>query len=49
MCFGVADRPDLLARCEAGGLSVNRVPKGDVELAFVQDYDGNLVEIKELA
>ena len=47
LCLEVEDREDLLERCRAAGLSVNRVPKGDSLLVFIEDFDGNLYEIKE--
>ena len=49
LCLEVKDREGFLGKCEAMGLMVKRVPKGDFLLTFVQDYDGNLFEIKELA
>lgn len=49
LCLEVKNREEFLAKCDAMGLRVKRVPKGDFFLTFVQDYDGNLFEIKELA
>ena len=48
LCLEVKNREGFLGKCEAVGLTVKRVPKGDSLLTFVQDYDGNLFEIKEL-
>ncbi len=28
-------------------VEVKRIPKGDSLLAFIEDYDGNLFEVKE--
>lgn len=47
LCLEVEDREEFLARCQSGGLAVNRILKGDTPLTFVEDYDGNLFEIKE--
>jgi catechol 2,3-dioxygenase-like lactoylglutathione lyase family enzyme len=49
LCLEVGDREAFLARCRSVGLRVNLVPKGDAVLCFVEDFDGNLYEIKELA
>ncbi len=48
LCLEVADREEFLGRCYAADLEVNQVQKGDSLVVFVQDYDGNLYEIKEL-
>ena len=45
-CLEVDDRDVFLERCEAAGLQVSRVPKGEKLLTFIRDYDGNLYEIK---
>jgi len=47
LCLEVKDREAFAERCQETGLLVNRVPKGDSLLFFVEDYDGNLFEIKE--
>ena len=47
VCLEVEDRETFLARCHSKGVVVNRVQKGDSLLAFIEDYDGNLFEIKE--
>jgi len=47
LCLEVVDRKDFLERCRAAGLPVNSVPKGDSLLVFIEDFDGNLYEIKE--
>ncbi len=46
LCLEVEDREDFLERCRATGLPVKRVPKGDSLLVFIEDFDGNLYEIK---
>jgi len=46
LCLEVEDREKFLARCRSTGLEVNLVPKGDSQICFVQDFDGNMFEIK---
>lgn len=45
-CIEVANRDELLRRCEDAGLDVKRVPKGDSVVAFIEDCDGNAFEVK---
>jgi len=47
ICLEVKEREAFLKKCQDNGLEVRRIPRGDVSLAFVADYDGNLFEIKE--
>lgn len=46
LCLEVEDRDAFLSRCESKGFRVNRVQRGDSELNFLEDDDGNLFEIK---
>jgi catechol 2,3-dioxygenase-like lactoylglutathione lyase family enzyme len=46
-CLEVKDREGFSMRCEHEGLVVKRIPKGDSLVIFVEDFDGNLFEIKE--
>jgi len=46
-CLEVADRMDILERCNKAGLEIRRVPKNGSTVVFVKDFDGNLFEIKE--
>lgn len=48
LCLEVEDREKFLGLCETEGLTVKRIPKGEKELYFIKDYDGNLFEIKEV-
>ena len=48
LCLEVEERDVFLRSCQTAGLEVNQVSKGDSLVTFVQDYDGNLFEIKEL-
>jgi catechol 2,3-dioxygenase-like lactoylglutathione lyase family enzyme len=47
LCLEVEKREDFLAQCQSSGVEVKRIPKGDSLLAFIEDYDGNLFEVKE--
>ncbi len=47
ICLGVSDREIIASACQAEGLKVNRVARKDSELMFIEDYDGNLFEIKK--
>ena len=46
-CLKVGDKEKFLNKCQAAGLNVNYVPKGDKMLSFLEDFDGNLFEITE--
>ena len=46
LCLEVEDREKFLTSCRSAGLAVNLVPRGDSQICFVQDFDGNLFEIK---
>ena len=47
LCLEVEDRKEFLTSCRSSGLVVNLFPKGDSQICFVQDFDGNLFEIKQ--
>ncbi len=47
LCIDVAQRESFLKVCEAHGTEIRKIPKGDYELVFIRDFDGNLFEIKE--
>jgi catechol 2,3-dioxygenase-like lactoylglutathione lyase family enzyme len=46
LCLEVEDREQFLTSCRSIGLEVNIVDKGDTQICFVKDLDGNLFEIK---
>lgn len=46
-CIRVAGLKDIVDKCSGAGLRVVQVPKGEVVLTFISDYDGNLFELKE--
>lgn len=46
-CIEVEDREGFLSRCREQNLRINRVAKGDKFLFFLEDFDGNLYEVKE--
>ena len=48
LCLELDDREGLLARCRSAGLKIKLVPKGDSRICFVQDFDGNQFEIKQV-
>jgi catechol 2,3-dioxygenase-like lactoylglutathione lyase family enzyme len=48
LCLEVKGREEFLGNCEKAGLPVNRVARQDSLITFVEDYDGNLFEIKEM-
>jgi catechol 2,3-dioxygenase-like lactoylglutathione lyase family enzyme len=47
LCLEVKDRKSFAKKCEKAGLTVKRITKGDYLIIFIEDYDGNLFEIKE--
>jgi len=47
VCLEVGDPGTFLQKAETLGFGVRRIPKGDRFLSFVEDFDGNLFEIKE--
>jgi catechol 2,3-dioxygenase-like lactoylglutathione lyase family enzyme len=47
VCLEVNDRKSFTKKCEEAGLAVKRIPRGDYMIVFIEDYDGNLFEIKE--
>lgn len=46
LCLEVEDREKFLTSCRSTGLAINLVPRADSQICFVQDFDGNLFEIK---
>jgi catechol 2,3-dioxygenase-like lactoylglutathione lyase family enzyme len=46
ICLQVEDREAFTAACRSAGLPVNLIPRGEWNLCFVRDFDGNLFEIK---
>ena len=46
LCLKIEDRESFVAACRSAGLTVNLIPRGDRDMCFVQDFDGNLFEIK---
>ena len=47
LCLEVENREEFVERCQDMALPVKRIEKGDSLLTFVEDFDGNLFEIKE--
>ncbi|OPX38579.1 MAG: hypothetical protein B1H13_11080 [Desulfobacteraceae bacterium 4484_190.3] len=48
LCLEVDNKEKFAKNCQANGLVVKKIPRGNSLLIFVKDYDGNLFEIKEL-
>ena len=46
LCLEVEKRGEFLQNCQALGIAVKRIQKGESLLAFIEDFDGNLFEIK---
>ena len=46
ICLQVQDREALIGACRAEGAEVLLIPRGESQLCFVRDFDGNLFEIK---
>ncbi len=46
-CIQAAGLKDIVNKCSGVGLKVVQIPKGDIVLTFISDYDGNLFELKE--
>lgn len=47
VCLGVRSVEDLVVKCDAMGVTVKRVERGDSFVTFIEDEDGNLFELKE--
>lgn len=47
LCIEVENLSDFLNRCESSSVVVNKIPKGNKELIFLNDEDGNTFEVKE--
>ncbi len=47
LCLEMDDKEHCALKCEACGLEVRRVRRGEDRLIFVKDFDGNLFEIKD--
>jgi len=45
-CLRVDDLEVFLEKCRGLNIDVSRIPKGDKNLIFIKDFDGNLFEIK---
>jgi catechol 2,3-dioxygenase-like lactoylglutathione lyase family enzyme len=45
-CLRVYDLEVFLEKCQGLNIDVSRIPKGDKDLIFIKDFDGNLFEIK---
>ena len=48
VCLAVDNLEAFLETCRKMRVVIARVPKGDAIITFIQDYDGNLFEIKQV-
>ncbi len=48
VCAAVGDKAAFLSKCRKAGLPMVEAQKGDSVVTFVQDFDGNRYEIKQL-
>jgi len=46
ICLQVQNRQAFVAECRSEGVETLLIPRGDSQLCFVKDFDGNLFEIK---
>ncbi len=46
-CLEVNDLALFIEKCRKMGVKIAQVPKADKLLTFIEDFDGNLFEIKE--
>ena len=46
LCIEVEDLTGFVNKCQSMHLEIKQVPKGNKILTFIEDYDGNLFEIK---
>jgi catechol 2,3-dioxygenase-like lactoylglutathione lyase family enzyme len=46
LCLEVGALSEFIQKCRNLGVEISRIPKGDKFLTFVNDFDGNLFEIK---
>jgi catechol 2,3-dioxygenase-like lactoylglutathione lyase family enzyme len=46
ICLEMENREGFLAECRSAGLKVHLIPREASPLSFVEDFDGNLFEIK---
>lgn len=47
ICLEVDDREAFIKKCETMRVDINKVPRENSFILFINDYDGNLFEIKE--
>lgn len=47
VCIEVENLESFLGRCRSMDVEARRIPKGDSLITFVEDFDGNLFEIKQ--
>lgn len=46
VCLEIEDMAAFIKKCHAMEAEILQIPKGDKLLVFIEDYDGNLFELK---
>ncbi len=46
ICIEVENLEAFVDQCRKKGVKVNRVPRGESRVTFIEDFDGNLFEVK---
>ncbi len=49
VCLEIEDMAAFIKKCSSMGVKILQIPKGDKLLVFIEDYDGNLFELKQRA
>ena len=49
VCLEIDGIDGFLEKCDSIGVEVLRIPRGELFLIFIKDFDGNQFEIKQLA
>ncbi len=47
ICVEVENRQGFIEKCNLKGVETTLIPKGESQLLFIKDYDGNMFEIRE--
>ncbi len=48
LCLGFSNRNEIIEKAGAEGFEVRRYERGDSEVVFIVDTDGNLYELKDI-
>ena len=47
-CIEIKNRDNFIAKCRLNTVDVISIDRGDRVTIFIKDYDGNLIEVKDL-